>query len=537
MKKSFQLYAKVRTFNLNKRVDSRIEQYFVGLESESRTLARRMSAVSISSVEEPLPPKVSNRLETTQHYDRPFTATASASHHFPPAIRAGSTSPSASRSRTYSQPYKATGSPHLNGYAAKPTRIPRSKRSQSITSSRSQQPIPYRPSTDTIQPSAANLRVVHEVESQSSLTELGRKTSKTSAILNEPAPFQPDSAASTLSTRQAQETPPRLSTDSEERPYQHWYRGDVSRNGGVGELRVAKRMEMLEIANYGHRPAAETPNAITRAINERRRQRRRADSLDSRHRASLYLDEDALEQVMDEDPLTDLDYDPSEKGHDPMDFYQDYYDEYEAPEPEPEPDETIDLSTASAPMTTHDSRSITPTHHQAPPTTQITAPTSFIRGQSEPPSFPSSSQTTPSTPKSKSKRGTSPAPPPSASKKARQEAARATRAKTENARRQMVEEEKRRSVAYYPAIEGDVENAIPTWTQAIPKSGNWDEVVLPVVARKKGLDGHYEQGDGSPKPPSPQDSMIEPVRRSSAKCLAFIAHYSFSPTGTWYLWI
>jgi serine/arginine repetitive matrix protein 1 len=40
--------------------------------------------------------------------------------------------------------------------------------------------------------------------------------------------------------------------DSEERPFEHWYRGEVSRNGGVGELRVGKRQEMLDIANYGH---------------------------------------------------------------------------------------------------------------------------------------------------------------------------------------------------------------------------------------------------------------------------------------------
>jgi hypothetical protein len=46
-------------------------------------------------------------------------------------------------------------------------------------------------------------------------------------------------------------------------------------------------------------------------------------------------------------------------------------------------------------------------------------------------------------------------------------------------------------------------DAIPTWTQPIQKSGTWDEVVLPVVARKKGLDGQYEQADGSPRPKPP----------------------------------
>jgi hypothetical protein len=39
--------------------------------------------------------------------------------------------------------------------------------------------------------------------------------------------------------------PPRASVDSEEHPFEHWYRGEVSRNDGVRELRVGKRLEML----------------------------------------------------------------------------------------------------------------------------------------------------------------------------------------------------------------------------------------------------------------------------------------------------
>jgi len=42
-------------------------------------------------------------------------------------------------------------------------------------------------------------------------------------------------------------------------------------------------------------------------------------------------------------------------------------------------------------------------------------------------------------------------------------------------------------------------DAIPSWTQPIHGEGNWDEVILPVVARKKGMDGHYENADGSQK--------------------------------------
>lgn len=40
-------------------------------------------------------------------------------------------------------------------------------------------------------------------------------------------------------------------------------------------------------------------------------------------------------------------------------------------------------------------------------------------------------------------------------------------------------------------------------------NANLVQVVLPVVARKKGMDGHYEQGDGSPKPKA--ESPVAPV--------------------------
>lgn len=53
-------------------------------------------------------------------------------------------------------------------------------------------------------------------------------------------------------------------------------------------------------------------------------------------------------------------------------------------------------------------------------------------------------------------------------------------------------------------------DAIPTWTQPKPR-GDWDNVVLPAVARKKGLDGEYETADGKPKPRKIEE-VYEPVR-------------------------
>jgi hypothetical protein len=54
-------------------------------------------------------------------------------------------------------------------------------------------------------------------------------------------------------------------------------------------------------------------------------------------------------------------------------------------------------------------------------------------------------------------------------------------------------------------------DAIPSWTQPVPTGGNWDEVVLPVVARKRGMDGHYEQADGATRSKRPESARIEPA--------------------------
>lgn len=93
------------------------------------------------------------------------------------------------------------------------------------------------------------------------------------------------------------------------------------------------------------------------------------------------------------------------------------------------------------------------------------------------------------------------------------------------------DEKNRRSVAVYPTPdgEGDMAHAIPVWTQPVDEGSNWDEVrigyscfafslmtiisqvVLPVVARKKGLDDQYEMQDGSPKPAKVRETVPEPV--------------------------
>ena len=178
-------------------------------------------------------------------------------------------------------------------------------------------------------------------------------------LMNETPPFPTEtSMASGLSSRHPNQTqekraeekkrkqeqeqdedpPPRPSIDSEEGPYEHWYRGEVSRNGGVGELKVGRRQEMLEIANYGHMIRSQNRDRKLRKQQPlgfggmyedgyrddwqgqpqhpsewtERGQRKRAGSIGGltnkeRERGSLCLDdEDGGERVMDQEPLTDL---------------------------------------------------------------------------------------------------------------------------------------------------------------------------------------------------------------------------------------
>ncbi|KAJ3801993.1 hypothetical protein GGU11DRAFT_123888 [Lentinula aff. detonsa] len=482
------------------------------LESESRTLARRISAVSISSAEAaddysnptspfqyaptPAPPPVTtiSTRKPKQHYQSSSTSS-----------RPGS------RSRTHSQPSnvnqvnrtssssRPTSPPNQSSKTSQ-SRIPLPQRTRSRTGSLSSQhhnqnrnktPTP----NDTGSSPAADLWVVHERPSHSRL-------------VNEPAPFPPqNSSVSSLEGLPE----PRPSNDSEERPFEHWYRGEVSRNGGVGEYRVAKRQEMLEIANYGHSIRLKKQNnTMTEAIDLQRQRRGRPRSESLGDRTSFYLDEEQAKEaarVMDENPLTDNgeeDDDGEEEYYDPM---EDYY------RPENIP-----------PRTT------------TPRPSRIPTPTQLQRGQSEPPYFPSSSagastsalnNGSPATPKqrppvlgtgtgtSQSKPNGATSPPsasnkgkakasnsttPSPSSNSRLAASKATQAKlAQNKRQREKEEESRRSIAAYPDPGDDLMNAIPTWTQPVPKAGNWDDVVLPVVARKKGLDGHYQRGNGSPQ--------------------------------------
>ncbi|KAH7920292.1 hypothetical protein BV22DRAFT_1122835 [Leucogyrophana mollusca] len=570
------------------------------LESESRILAKRMSVASISSLDDTprlnapsnsghtardqaSSPTYSSEYHTTSAIPRPSLQLTrapldghpdiSVNHHRVNGV--SSNGSSYTRARTYSQPYSYEAS-HSNGHAngaalptpdssrptsprasdAKPTRIPVVVRGRAGSTSSHAQSIvartesrngysPYQSPPPDVSP---DLWVVEEADNPNpSASTVSVPRRQRSDLLNEPAPFSAGSITSSLLSKQSDYVShdnayaaPRPSNDSEERPFEHWYRGDVHRNGGVGELRVGKHQEMLQIANFGHN--IRTPNrSATREMPiqaDASRRRKRADSVAGiGARESLYLDDDRakdVDMVFDEGPLTDID---GEGDTDPENIYDAYIAGTEDVQPHP----AFTTSTPGLPTSNVDSRSATPTTFQPPsrhdttPTSRIPVarvasepmragtPTDPLRMHSEPP-LPSTSaatsssrsrtmsrstsqpqQQTPEPPQSQKRRAKSPATasPASTPKKAK------AKVRTPPSRRK---EDVRGSVASYPTPEGDgIADAIPTWIQPVPKSGNWDEVVLPVVARKKGLDGQYELADGSPRAKEPDYSPPEPA--------------------------
>ncbi|KAF9522584.1 hypothetical protein CPB83DRAFT_871954 [Crepidotus variabilis] len=618
------------------------------LESESRTLARRISAISISSGDEAVTPNhgerntyqkqsplqstsvqqsyssSSRKSESSHQYTSDQTTSVSPPRPNGTSAKASKSATPASyqRSRTYSSPHGSNFSkpqpngvvrPKLNGTKTdpprpalprtsadiKPTRIPKVARpptsgstsgpsnangygshGAAVTSSHSPE-LPYR--QGSLDHPAPNLRHNNillpptTASSSRSTIDLPRGSSTRhgpSGLLNETPPFPTDATMpSGLSQQgrsyehQLEEDLPRPSIESEERPYEHWYRGEVSRNGGVGELRVGRRQEMLDIANYGHLIGNKKPptNRLPPGnyVEDLAYQRKRADSIGGltnkeRTRGSVYLDDEhanRIDHILDENPLTDLE----DEETDSQSVLTDQFDENDvvsvgAYAYVPSVDDVHSIASSAEQWTTvagaHEARSTTPTPLGRPssrqtqnlPPTRIPGPSSrrssesrstvnttsipapIIRGASEPPQAHSSSSTPSPPPVAQS--STTPAQnqraqlgvaannlaAPAKQKRTVSPASKKGRTPVKSKAKPVQKKDDRKSVAQYPTVEGDeLADAIPSWTQPTSREGNWDEVVLPVVARKKGLDRHYEDADGSPQPKKPTDKPVEPA--------------------------
>ncbi|KAF9651659.1 hypothetical protein BDM02DRAFT_3090921 [Thelephora ganbajun] len=348
---------------------------------------------------------------------------------------------------------------------------------------------------------------------------------KVSALVNEQPPFP-----SQRSDTDAESV--RFSSESEERPFEHWYRGDVSRNGGVGEFRVARHKEMLDIASHGHftKKQLSSRSASRFGVHtELASPRRRAGSIGVDTRSSFYMEEPRSKDdlVLDEVPPPTMAYsdpEPDDDHESDMDYYFNSHTTTGSPPPasfESEPQQTTMVSRIPTPSQKRPSRDdaqttrsmVTPEPVRGSsdsPSTASTAPprTPTPRARSQTPTKATGNQT----PKRKPK---SPGPDKSPRSSGIAKGVKTPPKTPPSAHRIKKGEESRRSVGVYPVTDlENAEHAIPTWTQPIAGS-NWDEVVLPAVARKKGLDGQYQTTDGSPEPRKPQPERPEPVRVST----------------------
>ena len=410
--------------------------------------------------------------------------------------------PKAARGSSFSNGH----SPHLNGQSHNSSLVTPPSQPQSPVISN--QPFPEQRGPQRSVRPAPSTRTIVEPPNQSI------------QLLNESPPFTSISSMSSFSHHGREpnqtEDPPRSSIESEERPFEHWYRGEVSRNGGVGEFRVGRRQEMLDIANYGHAIKKKKKQATTRAqpidlVDEPRRYRKRADSIggmtdkEREERGSLYLDDEhanGVGRVLDESPLTDLDGEGSDVNSE-SEYYNGPYayipevEDYLTPKPEtwtptPEAGEPrsptpVSLPSSMIPRPSESSRQQQQQQQQlqpAPPTRIPTlsssrrssdsrrsaaspTPVPMRRGSSEPPQLPSSSKTpspsaTSSSSKARQQTYASNTLPTStqkttvspASKKSRTTASKAKRAKASATKKEQDEEQNRKSVAYYPTPTG-----------------------------------------------------------------------------------
>ena len=91
---------------------------------------------------------------------------------------------------------------------------------------------------------------------------------KASSFMNEPAPFATSSITSSTCSRIQEpiHLDPRPSNDSEGRPFEHWYRAGVHKNGGVSELRGGEACRDDADCQLQTHPSKRCPWATARLV-------------------------------------------------------------------------------------------------------------------------------------------------------------------------------------------------------------------------------------------------------------------------------
>lgn len=491
---------------------------FIGLEHESRALAKRISAASIGSIQDNSPEFSSH---SHNHYyphqdDVPGTSFSPRPSGIPrPSLQSSRPSISGDRDRPTtptrtSSPFKRTRT--LSQPKLMEPNIPAAPRPDPrAVSPHTPRPSDVRPTRipvpRTRTPSTSGHAQASMVRSESRNGASGSYHNLSSEGPLGAVAGQPQRHRSRTRGPSIDSIVPRPSVDSEDRPFEHWYRGEVSRNGGVGELRVGRRMEMLDIANYGHVP--------TRPIDHWRnggsgKRHRRAGSTDAHFRGSIYMEADGEHaRVLDEAPPTDIE--------DGMDFESDLghrstESTTRAGSPAASSTTTRQYpglgvadsltpvagvgNSSAGPRSRSGSRTAQPSRIPTPsmsrqlsdpprtptPTQMSTsvpaepdsprASRKVRQDNATPPSPPRVPVVTPQTPKKRAKSPAAIAQSPSA-KKSRSRAPPVSQARPNR------DGSKRRSVGEYPVpADEDMADAIPTWTQPVSPGGNWDDVRL-----------------------------------------------------------
>jgi len=446
-----------------------------------------MSAASITS-EENSPhssaynnPDQSNDIQTYYHHQpRPSAIPRPSTQSRPSDSSNRPTQPTFTRTRTLSQPFpfdpgtvdRSVASPSPSASPPPPSnvsRIPVKARTGSVSTSTHSTPrIDGRISKDTYYAADA-IGTRHKVP----------------ALVNEQPPFSSHRSDTDVESV-------RFSSESEERPFEHWYRGDVSRNGGVGEFRVARRKEMLDIASYGHSTKKQLSSRSASRFGvhtELVSPRRRAGSIGVDTRSSFYMEEPRSKDdlVLDEVPPSVMAYsdpEPEDDHESDMDYYFNSHTITGSPPPasfESEPRQTTMVSRIPTPSQKRPSRDDTQT-------TRSMATPEPVRGSSDSPSTSSTAPPRTPTPRARSQTPTkamgnqipkhkSKSPDPDKSPRSNGMAKRVKAApKAPPSAHRIKKEESRRSVGAYPMTDlEDAEHAIPTWIQPVAGS-NWDEV-------------------------------------------------------------
>ncbi|KAG8968677.1 hypothetical protein FRC03_006424 [Tulasnella sp. 419] len=242
----------------------------------------------------------------------------------------------------------------------------------------------------------------------------------------------------------------------EEREFEHWYRGDVSRNGGRGEIKVGKGQtakEMLEIAIGGHRLDS-SDNWQTRVW-------------------SGSVAGSSRDLATDEGRFSQDDY-ASASQQNSAEYY-----EMETNELHDDQMDEDDTRQTSSPTPDANARVMTPEtsssgHRRTPSASKVPQPT-----QQPKTAKPKTAPTTQAGKLTSKPAGKTPSTPKNA--------------KTARPRQRVVSKGTAAADSRPPPDE-----PLPPWAQRQPPPGNWDEVVLPTVAKKMGLTPEITMlGDGT----------------------------------------